>query len=62
MTLQTKRTLVHHCEATITIEDIIQAFNLPPQTKISFQVPGGGDYSNTSLSIEEYPLKAEWKE
>lgn len=49
-------------EAVITIEDIIKAFNLPPHAKVSFNVPGGGDYSNMRLSIEEYPLIAEWKE
>lgn len=62
MTLQTKRTLVHHCEATITIEDIIQAFNLPAHAKVTLQVPGGGDYSNMALSVEEHPLRVEWKE
>jgi len=48
--------------ATITIEDIIKAFDLPPHAKVNFHVPGGGDYSNMTLSIAEHPLTAEWKE
>ena len=48
--------------AVITADNIRSAFDLPADAKISFDVPGGGDWSNTRLGIDEYPLTAEWKE
>ena len=62
LNISTKRVTTTHHTATITIEDIIKAFNLPVHAKVIFDVPGGGDYSNMALSVEEYPLRVEWKE
>jgi hypothetical protein len=57
MTLNISTT--HH-SATITIEDIIKAFNLPAHAKVIFDVPAGA--ANMALSVEEHPLRVEWKE
>lgn len=62
MIINTKRVTTTHHTGLITGEDIRKAFDLPPQAKIIFDVPGGGDYSNTALSVEEHPLRVEWKE
>lgn len=62
LSIRTRRVTTTHHSATITIEDIIKAFDLPPHAKVIFDVPGGGDYSNMALSIEEHPLRVEWKE
>lgn len=60
LNISTKRVTTTHHTATITIEDILQAFNLPPHAKVIFDVPAGA--ANMALSIEEHPLRVEWKE
>jgi hypothetical protein len=62
LNISTKRVTTTHHSGVITIEDIIKAFNLPVHAKVTLQVPGGGDYSNMALSVEEHPLRVEWKE
>jgi len=60
MIINTKRVTTTHHTGLITIEDILQAFNLPPHAKVIFDVPAGA--ANMALSIEEHPLRVEWKE
>ena len=57
MIINTKRVTTTHHTGLITVEDIRKAFDLPPQAKIIFDVPGGG-----ALSVEDHPLRVEWKE
>lgn len=45
----------------ITASMIREAFNLPKDAEIFFSVPGGGDWSNTTLSVDEYPIGTRWK-
>jgi hypothetical protein len=35
----------------ITLEDLQKKFNIPEGARVTVQVPGGGDYSNTKLEI-----------
>ena len=44
----------------ISASDIRKAFDLPENAKVVFQVPGGGDWSNTEIEID--CLEVEWKE
>ena len=34
--------------------------DLPRDAKLFVLVPGGGDWSNTSLDLDEYPIHVEW--
>ena len=62
MIINTKRVTTTYHTGLITFADIIKAFDLPGNAKVVFDVPGGGDYSNTALSVEDHPLRVEWKE
>ena len=46
--------------ATVTAADITRALGLPAGAQLWFNVPGGGDWSNEQLDVNEYPLTAEW--
>ena len=36
--------------------------DLPDNAEVTFYVPGGGDWSNTSIDItDEYPIRISWK-
>lgn len=38
------------------------AFNIPTDADICVYIPGGGDWSNTTLDIDEdHPIVIEWK-
>lgn len=39
--------------AVITADEIRTAFDLAPNAKICVDIPGGGDWSNTELCIDE---------
>lgn len=50
-------------------DDIVRALhallsvNLPPDATIEFNVPGGGDWSNTSIDISrDNPIVVSWSE
>jgi hypothetical protein len=49
---------------TITAADIRKAFRLPKNAEITFAIPGGGDWSNTTVDIDAFdlPLTARWTE
>lgn len=48
--------------AKITRKDLIEAFDLPPDARITMHVPGGGDWSNTDLTVgEEGDVFVEWE-
>jgi hypothetical protein len=34
---------------------------VPEDAMVTFRVPGGGDWSNSDLSIEEFPIQVQWK-
>jgi hypothetical protein len=52
---------------TLTAEHLLamlasQGQQIPDAATVSFHVPGGGDWSNTSIKIdEENPIYIEWK-
>jgi hypothetical protein len=53
-------TIETHFAATITAEQIRQAFGLPKDCRVYFHVPGGGDWSNTDIDIAiKHPLHVE---
>ena len=53
-TFTTKKTTF---EGTLTGKDLIKAFGLPEGAKVEFFVPGGGDWSNEIIEIdEEHPV------
>jgi len=59
MNIQT--TVSTTCRIDITRAELIEALNLPKDAEIFISIPGGGDWSNTDLSIDaETPLKAEF--
>lgn len=43
-------------EREYSAEDIRNALCLPPGAMLYVDVPGGGDWSNTSLSLDQHPL------
>lgn len=49
--------------ATITADDLQKALGLPKEAKIYFDVPGGGDWSNERIQLDnnEHGLTAVWK-
>lgn len=40
-------------EHTISASAIREAFKLPPHAKVLFHVPGGGDWSNEDIEIDD---------
>lgn len=70
--IQTVRTTVER-EIHLNNEDLILAINqelksqgaavIPPEAEIYFSVPGGGDWSNTDIDIDDQcPIKIKWTE
>ena len=56
-------TTIIEITALITEDMIRKEFNLPSDAKITFHVPGGGDYSNLTLPLGESKhggLEAVW--
>ena len=53
MTTTTTTTITSVTKKTITRKQLIEAFNLPENAEIYFSVPGGGDYSNMDLDLDE---------
>lgn len=48
-------------EGVITGEMIRDVSNLPKNAKITFQVPGGGDWSNKNIEIDgEHTIGVTW--
>lgn len=48
-------------EVALTARDIIAAFGLPDNAKVTFEVPTGGDYSGCILDIDDdTPVRARW--
>lgn len=47
---------------TYTIEEIREALHLPSNAVIFVDVPGGGDWSNTELLLDDAPLQARFSE
>lgn len=47
---------------TYTIEEIREALHLPENAVIFVKVPGGGDWSNQELNLEDAPLQARFSE
>lgn len=55
-------------KATITKDDLLKlvaeklGLNYPPPNGILayVQVPGGGDWSNMKLELDEFPIQIEW--
>jgi hypothetical protein len=71
MTLKTKTTIVTQTATTSTLEVtgkllvellIAAGHYVPPNAEVYVCVPGGGDWSNTSLDVDtEHPIKVRWK-
>lgn len=71
MTLKTKTTIVTQTATTCTLELtgkllvellINYGHHVPPNAEVYVCVPGGGDWSNTSLDVDaECPVKVRWK-
>lgn len=58
VTKQIKITYVRKLNAA----DICRAFGLAPGTRVSFRVPGGGDWSHVSIEVDdENPIECEWE-
>lgn len=61
----TTQKIVKH-EATLDRTQLIHLMreagytNVPDDAKITMNVPGGGDYSNTTLDIDEMPIHIEY--
>lgn len=47
---------------TFTVDEIREALNLPPGAELFVDVPGGGDWSNQELGLNEAPLQARFSE
>jgi hypothetical protein len=45
----------------LTAKDLRKALGLPDDAELEFFVPGGGDWSNTSVSLDSYPIYVSWK-
>jgi hypothetical protein len=56
----TRRVVVETHTANITVDDIRAAFGLPTNAQINFYVPGGGDWSNCAISLDDQPLTVVW--
>lgn len=60
-------TRIEKYEAELNGVDIVELLrkaghNIPEGATVYFAVPGGGDWSNTSIDITtEHPLRIEWK-
>ena len=70
--MQINKKTITNCSAIITHSDLVRIlqkeFKTDSDMSIQFQVPGGGDYSNMALDIEDsifdhkHGLKITWKE
>lgn len=49
-------------QGVITLEDLRKKFNIPAHADVVVHVPGGGDWSNTSLNIKDHPIEVTWEE
>lgn len=55
----------HYQISDQSIRDMLsmQGVNVPPEARIFIEVPGGGDWSNCSLGInEDCPINVCWEE
>lgn len=60
--ISTKTISVTTHTAELNAKEIRKVFGLPNDAVVEFFVPGGGDWSNTSISIsEENPIHVTWK-
>lgn len=47
---------------TLSRNELIALLKLPKDAALTFRVPGGGDYSNCTLSVDDVGgLKVEWR-
>jgi hypothetical protein len=62
LTIKTRTTVEtqEHMEVEITGAVLRKALGLPDDARIEFHVPGGADWANTAISIDEEPLLASW--
>lgn len=66
--MKTEKTTVHRETTKVTLarEDVIKLLrgtgcNVPEDAQVKFHVPGGGDYSNMALDVDESsPIEVEW--
>lgn len=49
-------------QGKITLDDLRIKFDIPPQAKVTIRVPGGGDWSNQDIELDnkENVINVSW--
>ncbi|OXE37512.1 MAG: hypothetical protein CGW95_00950 [Phenylobacterium zucineum] len=62
-----RKTKVESCELRLGEDEILallrtSGIDVPPTAKVTFYVPGGGDYSNETLDVDrDNPVTVSWQ-
>jgi hypothetical protein len=60
--VRTSMTTTTRYTGTISVKDLRKKFKIPEDATITVHVPGGGDWSDMNLDLEEIPIQVSWVE